>query len=120
MSKVNTRGFNMPLFLGFSLLLSGVILLQEFFGVLSSTLGQVLISWQFFLVLLSLFLLLHRQTLAGVILLFIGGFFLLKRVQFLDPNLLPFDLGDGSLILPIVLSLFGLFIIYLSLGRGAF
>jgi len=77
---------NRPL-LGLILVLIGVILIADNSGMIPYSVSRIIISWQMLLIVIGLFNLAKRAVTPGLILIAIGGFFLLPRISGVPDNI---------------------------------
>ena len=77
---------NRPL-LGLILVLIGVVLIADNSGMIPYSISRVIISWQMLLIVIGLFNLAKRAVTPGLILIAIGGFFLLPRISGIPDNI---------------------------------
>lgn len=84
-------------------ILSGVLLLARNVGWLDEATFHIIVSWQMLLIVMGLFSFYSRKYFSGLVLLVIGGCFLL-----LELDLPCFPVNFGSLVWPLVLVLVGL------------
>ncbi len=82
-------------------ILAGVLLIARNMGWISVPVFQTLVSWKMLLVILGLFTLLRRHYLSGIILLLIGGRYVLSELQLIQVDL-------SNWILPVVFILAGI------------
>ena len=99
--------------IGTVLVIAGLLLIGDIFNVLPFRARSIIFTWQMLLIVLGLVFMTKRDgRLAGIILLCIGGFFLL-------PKLTVLPVGAGRLFWPALLIFVGLMIIFKgSLRRG--
>ncbi len=71
------------LFIGVAFMVAGLVLLLHYTNMISSGLKNIILSWQMIVVAIGVYLLTRKQTTQGIILLLIGGIFLLPRLKFL-------------------------------------
>jgi len=81
----HTHKGNRPL-LGLILVMIGVILIADNSGWIPYSLSRIIISWQMLLIVIGLFNLAKRAVTPGIILIAIGGFFLLPRISGVPEN----------------------------------
>ena len=80
-------GYTKGLGFGLVLMFIGVVFLASNFGLIPMPLKSVIISWQMLLIFIGVVNLFKRKLISGVILIFIGGFFILPKVfPFLNNN----------------------------------
>jgi len=65
---------------GLVLMLIGVLFLGFNFGLIPQTLRHVIISWQMLLIFIGVVQLFKKRLISGIVLIFIGGFFIIPRV----------------------------------------
>ena len=80
------RPFRNHLILGGLIIVIGLILLGINFGSIPQNLRPVLISWQMLVILLGIAALFYAKYWNGIILLLIGGFFLIPRLYEVSPS----------------------------------
>ena len=73
-------GLNKGLGFGMLLMLVGVLFLAFNFGLIPFPLKSVIFSWQMLLIFIGLVNLTKRKLISGVILIFVGGFFIIPKV----------------------------------------
>jgi predicted membrane protein len=69
------------------LVLIGVILIADNSGLIPYSVSRIIISWQMLLIVIGLFNLAKRAVTPGLILIAIGGFFLLPRISGVPDNI---------------------------------
>ncbi len=93
------------LFFGVIVILAGLLLLGFNTGILNNEYKPVIFSWPMFLVVIGILQFFHhRSVVGGLVLVLIGGFFLLPKLDFVDPAFV-------SLYWPVLIIAAGLFII---------
>lgn len=83
------NGYSKGLGFGLLLMLLGVLFLGFNFGLLPNELKWVIFSWPMILIFIGVVNLFKRHTYSGIILIIIGGFFLLPRIIDTYPNSFP-------------------------------
>ncbi|NDP22903.1 MAG: cell wall-active antibiotics response protein [Paludibacter sp.] len=73
-------GYTKGLGFGLVLMLIGVIFLGFNFGLIPIELKSVIISWQMLLIFIGVVHLFKRRMISGVVLIFVGGFFIIPKV----------------------------------------
>ena len=95
------------LYFAILLILAGLVFLAYQFDVLSDRASYIIISWPMLIIAIGLINLIQRQSRGfGVILLIVGGFFLLPRLD------IGIDRGEIWRFWPVLLIIFGFFIIF--------
>ncbi|MDR3651868.1 MAG: DUF5668 domain-containing protein [Paludibacter sp.] len=73
--------------LGLVLMFIGIVYLGSNFGLIPFPLKDIIISWQMLLIFIGVVNLFRRRLISGVVLIFVGSFFILPKVfPFLDHN----------------------------------
>jgi predicted membrane protein len=94
--------------LGLLVITIGVVIFLNQFDVFPPRLADVLISWQMLLIAIGIYNLLYTQSrLFGVLLIVVGGFFILPEIFFIS-------LDFRKVFWPVILILIGLFILFKS------
>jgi len=73
-------GYNKGLGFGLVLMLIGIIYLLSNFGLIPFELKSVIISWQMLLIIIGVVKLVQGRFMAGLIIIFVGGFFIIPKV----------------------------------------
>ncbi|MDP4238668.1 MAG: DUF5668 domain-containing protein [Bacteroidota bacterium] len=73
-------GYTRGLGFGLLLMLIGVLFLGFNFGLIPMPLYDVIFSWQMLLIFIGVINLLRRHLISGVVLIFVGGFFIIPKV----------------------------------------
>lgn len=73
-------GFNKGIGFGIVLLIVGFVFLGNNFGIIPLAIKNVIISWQMLLIFIGVVNLFKRQFVSGVVLIFIGSFFIIPKV----------------------------------------
>jgi len=73
-------GYTKGLGFGLILMLIGVLFLGYNFGIIPYNVKEVIFSWPMLLVFIGLINLFKRHLISGVVLIFVGGFFLIPRI----------------------------------------
>ncbi len=81
MKNSNHQGYNKGIGFGLVLMLIGVVFLGLNFGLIPSNMRHIIISWPMLLIFIGLIYLFKRKLVSGVVLLFLGGFFILPRIM---------------------------------------
>ncbi|NLA15577.1 MAG: cell wall-active antibiotics response protein [Bacteroidales bacterium] len=76
----NRNRFPGGVFVGLAFVAAGLILFLSYTGWISFGLRRILLSWQMLLIAIGIFSLIQKQKTQGIVLLFIGLFFLLPRL----------------------------------------
>jgi len=80
-------GYNKGIGFGLVLMLIGVLFLGSNFGLIPVSLKRVIFSWQMLLIFLGVVNLLKRKLIPGLVLVFVGSFFILPKIFLgLDAN----------------------------------
>lgn len=88
-STANTKkGLNLAVIIGIALVVVGLILLAFNFGWLNSAVKSIIFSWPMLLILLALIGFSKRNRIFSMLLLLVGLFFLLPRVESAYPGIL--------------------------------
>ncbi|MBL7111876.1 MAG: hypothetical protein ISS19_08045 [Bacteroidales bacterium] len=97
--------------LGIILILAGMLLIAAHLGWIPWSFRSIIFSWQTLLIALGVFFILSRDNLpAGLILIGVGGFFLISKI-------VPMSFEYRRLIWPVLLVAFGLVLITRRTGR---
>ena len=81
MKNSNQQGYNKGIGFGLVLMLVGVVFLGLNFGLIPATMRHIIISWPMLLIFIGVIHLFKRKLISGVVLLFLGGFFIIPRVM---------------------------------------
>jgi len=73
-------GYTKGLGFGLILMLIGVVFLGFNFGLIPMELKSVIISWQMLLIVIGIVHLFKRRMISGVVLIFVGGFFIIPKI----------------------------------------
>lgn len=73
-------GYTKGLGFGLLLMLIGVLFLGFNFGLIPASLENVIFSWPMLLIFIGLINLFRRHVISGVVLIFVGGFFIIPRI----------------------------------------
>lgn len=73
-------GYTKGLGFGLILMLIGVVFLGFNFGLIPMELKSIIISWQMLLIVIGVVQLFKRRMISGVVLIFVGGFFIIPKV----------------------------------------
>lgn len=80
-------GYTKGLGFGLVLMLIGIVFLGANFGFIPENVKSIIISWQMLLIVIGAANLFRRKLISGVVLIFVGGFFILPKVfPFLNNN----------------------------------
>jgi predicted membrane protein len=80
MKKSYRSGYPKGLGFGMVLMFIGVVFLGSNFGLIPMPLKSIIISWQMLLIFIGVVHLFKRKLISGVILIFVGGFYMLPKV----------------------------------------
>jgi len=80
MKNTSSSGSSKGLGFGLVLMLIGVLFLANNFNLISFPLTRVIFSWQMLLIFIGLVNLFKRKIISGVILIFVGSFFIIPKV----------------------------------------
>lgn len=80
MKNSNPSGYNKGLGFGIVLMLVGFLFLAFNFGLIPFPLKRVIFSWQMLLIFIGVVNLFKRKLIPGVILIFVGGFFIIPKI----------------------------------------
>lgn len=108
MIKKERRG-NKRVYLGIVLIAIGVILILERLDLIPWNISDLLISWQMFIVAIGAFLVIGGNTVSGIILICVGGFFILPEV-----TTVPYELK--RIYGPLILIAIGFLLLYRHKG----
>ena len=87
MKNSNNTGYTKGIGFGLVLMLIGVVFLGNNFGLIPDNFRHIIISWQMLLIVIGVIHLFKGKLVSGVVLLFIGSFFIIpKIVPALDAN----------------------------------
>ncbi len=76
----NQRGYSKGIGFGLVLMLIGVVFLGINFGLIPENMRHVIISWPMLLIFIGVVHLFKRKLISAIVLLFLGGFFILPRI----------------------------------------
>ncbi|RKY94405.1 MAG: hypothetical protein DRQ13_08305, partial [Ignavibacteriae bacterium] len=100
------NGLDKRVVLGTVLILLGGLFLLGSLNVLDFNIGRVIFSWPFVMLVIGVFILVNTsKRLTGGLLTGLGVFFLIPRIY-------PQIEYDGGIVIPVLLILFGIFIIF--------
>lgn len=97
------------LIVGLIFIVVGVVLLLSNMSIITWQWKRVLISWQMLLIVIGLIQFARKNNIAGVILVLIGGFFILPRLSFVLPEWIRYNITAD--LWPLLIVFIGLIII---------
>lgn len=102
---------NSALVIGLILVIVGSVIVLFNLDMISWKIKNLLISWQMLLIVIGLFQLNKKNVMPGVIILLIGVFFMIPKLNALYPNIFPFIPNFSAIFWPLILVIAGIIII---------
>jgi|SRR5574344_1002579 predicted membrane protein len=110
-NRSNNFGSRNAIAVGIILVALGCIIFLYNAGVIPWGIKHLLISWQMLLILLGIFSLASENKIAGIVLILIGGFFIIPRLNGIFPNFILFGPSFTRNFWPLLIVVTGILII---------